>query len=197
MSALVFVGAIPVAHATVVTWELDNVRFDDLGTASGFFTLDDHMPGLLKDFDITTTAGSSNPHFHYTPATTAGAVNKALANGILLGLGRNNQLQLSATSPLRLSGGGLVTNGTLPLDTDASREFLFPDDIFRHVVTGGSLTAISLTAVPEPSEIGYFVGGLFALAGIDIVKRLHTERRGGIRKSACNRSGSACERAPT
>ena len=176
MLALVFVGAIPVAHATVVTWELSNVRFDDLGTASGFFTLDDHMPGLLKDFDITTTAGSSNPHFHYTPATTARRGQQGIGYGILLGQGRNNQLQLSATSPLRLSNdGGLVTNGTMSLDTDPSREFLFPDDIFRHVVTGGSLS-VSLTAVPEPSEIGCFVSGLLALAGIGFLKRLHTER---------------------
>ena len=167
MLALVPLLAVPAVQASVVTWELKNVRFEDDGFASGSFTLDDQLPGLLKTFDITTTGGRTNPAFHYTPATTAGAVNKVFATGILLGQGKVNQLELASRSSLLTDNGtALVTHGNMALDVDPSREWLFSDDIFRHVKTGGFLVA-----APEPAPTIYFVIGLL-FAGIGLLRRI-------------------------
>jgi len=58
------------SQATVVTWYLQNMTFDDGGSASGFFTIDTDTDSGLSDFDIKTTSGANiSSSFEYTPAT--------------------------------------------------------------------------------------------------------------------------------
>jgi len=62
-------------QATVVEWQLQNVTFDDGGTASGFVSVDSHdhesLPDLV-DWGIEVRGGNTVdfPPFAYTPAST-------------------------------------------------------------------------------------------------------------------------------
>ena len=63
------------AGAALVTYRLNDVTFDDGGTASGFFTRDTSNPGATtSSFDVRVTGGSHLHAFEYTSATTDGGV---------------------------------------------------------------------------------------------------------------------------
>jgi hypothetical protein len=50
------------AHGAVITWQLDNVSFDDDGAASGTFDFDadaDGGNGEISNINITTFLGSA------------------------------------------------------------------------------------------------------------------------------------------
>ena len=72
---LALLAAVGAASATLVTWTLQNVRFDDGGTAAGFFVYntEGHPPDfpndLLEAFDVKVSGGdiSTFPPSH-TPA---------------------------------------------------------------------------------------------------------------------------------
>ena len=51
-----------------IDYTFSGVTFDDGGTLTGTFTTNNAITSLL-DFDITTTAGSTNSGFHYTTGT--------------------------------------------------------------------------------------------------------------------------------
>lgn len=173
MLALALCGIAGGASAKVLVWELHNVRFDDGGSATGFFIIDTRFPGLLRNFDITTTGGRTNPSFHYTPRSTSGAVNRLVSDGILLGQGKRNQLELAAAIPGSQDSESLLSAGTLHLSADPSREFLFPDDVFRHVLPGATIAS-----VPEASSFAATVAGLTVLALIRLARCLSgTPRR--------------------
>src|SRR4051812_18078620 len=53
------------SHAALVTWTLQDVAFDDAGTASGFFTLDPTQADSVASFDITTTAATTLSDLQY------------------------------------------------------------------------------------------------------------------------------------
>jgi hypothetical protein len=55
-AALLAVNAVP-AEASVIDWTLQNVTFDDGGTASGTFSTDS-TTGYVTDIDIITTPGT-------------------------------------------------------------------------------------------------------------------------------------------
>lgn len=169
---LVMCGVAGGASARVLVWELHDVRFDDGGTARGFFTVDTRLPGLIANFDIVTTGGKTNPSFHYTPRTTSGAVNKLVDDGILIGQGKRNQIELSAGGNPAGDSSALLSPGTLPLAVDPSREFLFPDDVFRHILPGASISA-----VPEVSSLAALALGLVGLAVARLTTRLSGPRR--------------------
>src|SRR5258707_873160 len=62
--------SISVAFASVVTFTLSGVTFDDGGRATGSFTYDS-IANSLSNVDITT-AGGSDPGTHYTENPVAG-----------------------------------------------------------------------------------------------------------------------------
>jgi hypothetical protein len=63
------------AGAALVTYKLNDVTFDDGGTATGFFVRDtSNSSSITKNFDIKVTAGSRLGAFEYSPSTTDGGV---------------------------------------------------------------------------------------------------------------------------
>jgi len=67
------------SYAVLVTWTLQDVTFDDGGTASGFVSFDPSLPYMpklfdtryLSNFDIKTTGGMVfTAPFEYTPKNT-------------------------------------------------------------------------------------------------------------------------------
>ena len=74
VASLLFLAAAQV-QAALLTWRLEDVNFDDGGTAIGFFRYDPTTPpcngfdaciGVVPDFDITTSPGFAFPN-EYRP----------------------------------------------------------------------------------------------------------------------------------
>jgi hypothetical protein len=66
-AAALMAAAAPSAASADVHWTV-NGTFDDGGSLSGFFDI--NVYGYLSDFDLTTTAGGTDPGFEYTPETS-------------------------------------------------------------------------------------------------------------------------------
>src|ERR1700676_3307329 len=57
VTALCCLGSVAVAKADII-WTFDNVAFDDAGTLSGTFSINQY--GFIGTFDITTTNGNGS-----------------------------------------------------------------------------------------------------------------------------------------
>jgi hypothetical protein len=166
VAALLWTAA-PV-QAALITWTLQDVIFDDGGTATGFVTFDPTIPFLpdlyhrqyLSRFDIKTTAGTQiTAPFEYTPANTDAYVPYYISffsapesSGPRHGLPQHI-LHLS------IRGRFPATGGTVEIFPDASRDvFNLGDRIIARSIVSGSLNGV---IVPEP--------GAFAFLGIALV----------------------------
>lgn len=77
IALLAVVNCTGAADAKIVTWTIENVVFDDGGTATGFFAIDHLCPdncdpsfwSRVVDYDIHVSGGNSGiPAFEYTPS---------------------------------------------------------------------------------------------------------------------------------
>jgi hypothetical protein len=158
------------AHAAVITWILDNVAFDDGGTASGFFTLDPAKADSVSNFDIVTTRPGLA--FSYTPLalhpgdTTfdpndggASVVRFLQRDGLGYRVLRFNfvpSLAANGTTPVSVAdfppSADFPANfpGTIP---GKANEFFCCDDIrSTFVAVGGSVKSLG-AVVPEASQL--------------------------------------------
>lgn len=67
LSAFLLAGAVAPAAQADVLWTVSGT-FDDTGTFSGTFSINQY--GQFTDWDITTTDGTTDTGYHYTPGTT-------------------------------------------------------------------------------------------------------------------------------
>jgi hypothetical protein len=166
LSAALFTDA-EVASAEVVRWDLQNMKFDDGGTASGFFFWNADQPGgqFITDFDIKVSGGNTAifPAFEYTPANTPITAGDARFSNMIffgqnfMGSNKGRAFVLTVTPGLTDAGGTSV----MATDQPPGSEELFPPPIYsRHIVPGGQVTAIT---VPEPSRAIFLALGLAAL----------------------------------
>jgi len=120
---------------------LSGVTFDDGTQATGMFTTNDALTGLVS-FDITTVDGSILG-FHYTPAT-AGSSSSSLPSIIVLEPSDlSHIIQLTFAGGLTPTGAPILIGQFDSFEQDAS-------NVHRQV-TGGSV--VSGAAVPEPSSL--------------------------------------------
>src|SRR5262245_52964680 len=93
-ASLCFLAAAQI-QATPLTWSLQNVNFDDGGTAIGFFRYDPTAPPcsrsvdctrVVPDFDITTTPGFGSPN-EYKPHAAGGRGSIVFAGPTGIGIG--------------------------------------------------------------------------------------------------------------
>src|SRR4051812_42307531 len=125
--------------AKPVKWNLEDVTFQDGGTAVGSFLFDANASSAsasVLDFDITTTDGTVLTGVHYTPADAA-----ATSSGFGINLSSASlHRQLDLTTGTGLSGIGI----TIPLSGFESSSGL-----------GGGLRSLKeggVSSVPEPSD---------------------------------------------
>ena len=159
------------AHASIITCTIDDVKFDDGGTATGFFKFDPmpvppDMTLRLLDFDVTTTAGRVFPSFRYTPSTVIHSElnSSAASEGLALGYfvsridptNPSHRIIHSHTIYLNFERGLFSSRGTFPISRDegvpsyevaANGDPYQPTVSFRYVVEGAA------THVPEPSSL--------------------------------------------
>jgi hypothetical protein len=169
------------AAATIVTWHLQNVRFDDGATATGVFVYDTEkpprsgFPDLLVGFDVKVSGGPPGTHFpsfEYTPASTflptgtrdiLALHTRSSIPGVQFG--RTLQLDFAQSLPDR---GGRVSLVFADCDVCPSLELDEGTFAFARLVTSGEVTT---AAVPEPSEALLLAFGLAALVGFSARRR--------------------------
>jgi len=195
-------------QATVVEWQLQNVRFDDGGTATGFISIDVHRDGFgatpgsnpqLVDWDIKVRGGNTVdfPLFEYTPASTFEA---HITLSITQGGGPswdtlifNTSQMLPGGEPFQRRGLYLVTR---PQMTDAGgRVILAADNIPSRESWNpmpGRMASGALTAVPEPSNVTLLALGFAALLGAWARPQALTRSLAGARNAARGRATSSC-----
>jgi hypothetical protein len=186
---LALVGDMGPASAALVTWHLQNVRFEDGGTATGTFVYNteghppDHPADLLQSFDINVSRGNTSVEgqpivepFEYTCHEFSCAFFSANPSGSGTGESLTVEINdiffrrgftLSFSRPLPDTG-GTVALDIFPLTNKNtggfSREFIQQEGAGRLVVSG------EVTTIPEPSEAlllaprGCRLGSLFGLA---------------------------------
>jgi PEP-CTERM motif len=159
-------GCATLAHAGAIQWTLQNVTFDDGGTASGTFFYDADT-NTYSNIDIVTTAGLPadsftgtvylflNPNAVVSGASSLGAVTASLADGSpYLGLSFFPSVLTDAggTIALSTSSGGEASCISGCLGTEAPNRFFTGGDVF----SPGAST-------PEPSSMLLFGLGLASL----------------------------------
>lgn len=165
-ASLCFLAAVQV-QAEPLTWSLQNVTFDDGGTAIGFFRYDpaalpcnrpEDCVGVVPDFDITTSPGFAFPN-EYRPQAAGGRAFIVFAGPTGIGIGGDSgaggtQLNFLFDASLPPDG------GSVRLASGSSETFAEPD-VFgsRQIISG------SVTTTPEPgSSLLVMLGGaLFML----------------------------------
>ena len=146
------------ATAASINWTLQEVVFNDGGSAFGTF-LTDSTSGVLTSYDITTTEGSTLGGFHYD------GIGDQFLGMNYFGVNPNSFILIS-TDPdqvpyLNLSFlGGFTAAGTNFIDTSGqfggSWEYNNCRDI--RLITAGYATSVS--AVPEPETYALRLSGL-------------------------------------
>lgn len=169
LAGLVLLAAALPAQATPVTWTLNNVKFDDGGTATGWITYDaaDLHASL---FNVTLTAGTSQPAFSFHKDNIAVPV---LGDNSFLdypGYGDNSFFlwEIGSSDPrwFNFSFASALTDagGTHDLLTATSFDCTLNHcDIGQaRMVTGGSLTTLPIVGapVPEPATLGLMLPAL-------------------------------------
>lgn len=139
------------ALAVPVLWSVEDVVFEDGGTASGTFVFDADT-SLYSDIDITTTAGTDLPGASYgTPLDT---LDPFLLETFFSDISTDVILQLSFADALTNAGG--TTSAEII-------EVSFFPTLLARGGTGSVVSIDEVTPVPEPGTLTVFGLGLFAL----------------------------------
>ena len=150
-SALIVSGSPAVADS--ITYSLEDVTFNDGGTASGTFSVDSSTGDLLS-YDIITTAGSLQPGFDYDASDSFIDGDNIFAPDSFL------VFETADSRGLYINFGfvgSLTSGGTISLDDSNSWECADCGGL-RQVVSGDATTS-----VPEPASLAIFGAGLAGL----------------------------------
>ncbi len=165
LTASVFLLAAWSAQAKLLTWTLQNVAFDDGGSASGFFVFD---PETIKFdqqtqqwtatpptmFNLLTTGSIVGGEHRYEPPYSGADVCPSFAvrfPNFCMVFGDYLLLVLYFDAPLPVAG------GTVPIKE--GNEQLFEEGGFTRLITSGSVTTI-----PEPTSYAFLGVGVSLLA---------------------------------
>ena len=164
------------AQATVLTWTLQDARFDDGTLAVGTFTFD-FVTNSVINFDISVSQGSGPfTGFHYTPATATVdrssrtffslLTSQPLVPGTQGNL-RHFDLGFGAFDPVIPCFCSIPlseTGGTIPIFVTAGSREQFGNvfgDAIRWMEAG---TVVAPSSVPEPGSALFILTGLISLA---------------------------------
>jgi hypothetical protein len=147
-------------------YTLNNVQFNDAGTASGFFTLNTY--GYVSSYDVVTTAGSIMGGATYAtgmgqPSTTINPTNDSITfnlsgyDGFLLLTFADTLFPPSSTvDPIVTGGASFECSSYETLSSTCGSNGV------ERIVTSGS------AIVPEPVSLAIFGTGLF---GFGLLRR--------------------------
>ncbi|HEY8003320.1 MAG TPA: PEP-CTERM sorting domain-containing protein [Phenylobacterium sp.] len=143
-----------------------NGAFDDGGSVSGFFDI--NVYGFLDGFDLTTTNGSTESGFEYTP------LNSYYSNGTFYVDAEplyQSDLHLAFLDDLSVPSAGNPILGGSPgpsWECQGSFSCYIPEDGAIRYISSGSATAL----VPEPASWALMLAGFVGLgAGLRLARR--------------------------
>jgi len=156
---LLFAIALPIIHpinalGVQVTWNLDDIVFDDGGRASGYFIFDTEYPIgselAITDWEITVSGGDETlfPEFTYDPSNSVSGYGQWGSDDVVYYM-----LQFAKTDDpsiyndrllsLRPSEVLISTNGTIPLNLDDG--YIWNYECYNcnpyRLITSGSIVA--------------------------------------------------------
>jgi hypothetical protein len=143
----------------VLRWNLQNVTFNDGGTATGFFALDTAPESQPADFDVKVTGGKY-PSFEYSPQSSASFRTSATftpGNNLVVFYPR------LGTRAFRLGTPTLTQTGTYSLTSLNSNSSVYDMSNERMGIGGGFppdrslLTGSITTGIPEQPKHGTLV----------------------------------------
>ena len=165
------------SYAVLVTWTLQDVTFDDGGTASGFVSFDPSLPYMpklfdaryLSNFDIKTTGGMVfTAPFEYTPKNTDASepyyVHFFSAPGPISprhGLPQR-WLDIHVLNVFPATGGSVAILGDFSGETFVGEDISSGNGVQHRSITGGSLIGV---VAPELSTLRFAAIGM-ALLGL-------------------------------
>ena len=151
------------ANPSPVTYTLQNVLFDDGGTASGSFTINQY--GFVTTWDVVTTAGSALPGATYAnglgqPATS---IDTNMDQLVFNQAGYDGYFQLSFANPLFPGSAAIdpIVTGTPSQECDSYQygATCVPSGTIRYVTAGDAAPV----GVPEPLSLAVLAPGLLGL----------------------------------
>jgi hypothetical protein len=154
------------AQATVLTWHLEGVQFDDGTLASGTFAFNAAVGsvGAFTDWNISVLAGSFLPAFNYSTVNSGpGFHTLTQIDFVPDGNPPARYLRLDFTSPLTDVG------GTVELKS-AGASWECTNCAARRYIVDGAVTTLAAT-VPEPASYA------LALAGLGLLGLVSRRRR--------------------
>jgi hypothetical protein len=185
-----------VASAKVLRWDLQNVTFEDGGTASGFFLFDADIPFVnhtdrppttgLVSWDIAVEGEAPPcppecfPPYRFTPSSTSYGAADASSLGLVgpsfYDPGGRNSLHfgLGFDTPLSDAGGAVQVTG-------GQSWSYFCCTNSRSVITG------QVVAIPEPSEALFLALGLAALVSFSTWRARRDDGRAAASKVDASR----------
>ncbi|WP_428409518.1 VPLPA-CTERM sorting domain-containing protein [Hyphococcus sp.] len=159
------------AQAAPVTWYLQDVGFDDGGTAVGSFVFDADA-GVFSDINVTTTAGSALDGETYDvplPSSPGNATFLSFANSAgIADFTGYDAIGIELDSAMTNLGGLIlikIAGFALESRCVTADCFAVADPLRR--ITSGYITT---SEVPLPAALPLFLAGL---AGLGFVKRKH------------------------
>lgn len=183
-TVLLAINILP-ANATVIDWTLQNVVFNDGGTATGTFSTDS-TTGDVLDFNITTTSGTKLSGTIYD-GTVAQVFNNRWAPDSfdLTDEGAHVYLELAFSSPLTQPGADPFASGSPSYECNNCSPA-------RIAVSG---EAVSASSVPEPATLPLLSMGLLGLSAVRPGRPLRCGRI--VTAMACVRRFSRGDVSPT
>jgi len=158
------------AHATLLTWNLVGVTFQDGTSVTGSFQFDADAgsPGTLSSWSISVLASTAFPSDlpAFTYSSTTGGFDTVFSGNTgfsLLDSLFSREFDFVFTSPLSDAGGTIALDAT-------SVEFVESTSSESRNIAGGSVTSGSLP-VPEPATMVLAGGALLGLGLLNLRRR--------------------------
>jgi hypothetical protein len=151
---------VPAAKADPITWTLNNVTFNDGGTAVGSFTWDADIPGPTGTFDIMTTAGSDTSGYSYIGDGGEGYGPVQVEFDIYTS-DSDTELYLGFDEPLTDAGGTVGLDFVAESLTVGDNQVFFRDGPLGDAYL--SAPSSQSSATPEPGTLCLVVAGIVGL----------------------------------
>jgi hypothetical protein len=164
------------AHATLVTWTLHDVEFEDGGTASGHFIIDTDAPpplGFGAGVQINTTPGSLYEGKEHPFISATGQVDFLVGPNSVHVSQFNSDLSFDLILMIDADVQH-ATHGTFDIIGGSESQTFFNDLLDPSLNASRDVSRGTVTAVPEPSALAFLA---LPIVIVFAIARRHSEKQ--------------------